>query len=754
MTEQFLNCKSTDRTDVAISRKRLLAGLIIAVCAVVIAIYWPALSAKALSYDDDQYLVDNQYVRNPGLESAWKFVSEVRTPTTVGGYYQPLTMLSLTADYALGARPEDPKIFHITSLSLHAANTALIIILLYMLFGRPVIAAGVGLLFGLHPLTIEPVPWISERKTLLAAFFVLLSVTLYVQFTRNSRRKFLMWSLAMYVLALLSKPTSTALPLMLLLLDFWPLRRLRMSCVWEKLPFFIAGGISAAITFISQSTSSSITTPVEYGVWRVPLVVCHNIIFYLYKMVWPANLTSHYFFPENLTLSNPAILAGVIGTGILLPLLLVSLYRTRAALTGWLIFFIMLLPTMQVFQFSDVIASDKFAYLPSVGILMVLAAFLVWLSGKHRLIPVIITFVVLILAGSEAVATRKQLSNWRDSYTLFSYMVNLAPDDPGPRYNLGIILENDKGDIEGARREFETVLKLKPKSAEALCNLAGTYVKQDRFDEATERYNELLKLDPGHNHAYYNLAYIQLKKGDRQRALELYQEGLKYNPYDEPLHNALGSLLLQAGQVDEALSHLEAAARIKPDAGIFCKLGEIYHFKGQTEQAMKWYQKAVKLDWANAEAQYNLGNIYLKDNKLSMALYCYDKAIKARPAYTRAYINKGVVFSQIGVPDRAMAQFRKAIELEPNNLSAYFNLANVMADNGLLDGAVVYFRKVIELSPQDITARLRLAEVLLEKDIPQEAIAQYQEVLKIDPDNQDAQTGLQNARYIKPGAAK
>jgi tetratricopeptide (TPR) repeat protein len=754
MTDQVLDSESAVSVDRPVNQKRLVAGLIVAVCAVVVAVYWPALSAKALSYDDDQYLVDNQYVRNPGLESAWKFLSEVRTPTTVGGYYQPLTMLSLMGDYAMGARPEKPTIFHITSLSLHAANTALIIILLYMLFGKPFVAAGVGLLFAVHPLTVEPIPWIGERKTLLAAFFVLLSVTLYVRFTRDGRRKFLMWSLVMYVLALLSKPTSTPLPLMLLLLDLWPLRRLKMSCVWEKLPFFIAGGISAIITFISQSTSSSITSPVEYGVWRVPLVVCHNIVFYLYKMVWPAELTSHYAFPENLSLSNPMILAGVTGTLLLIPLLLISLYRTRAALTGWLIFFIMLLPTMQVLQFSDVIASDKFAYLPSVGILMALTAFLIWISGKRRRIPAIMAIVILILAGSEAVATRKQLSNWRDSFTLFSYMVNLAPDDPGPRYNLGIILANDKGDFKGARREFETVLKLKYKPVDTLCNLAGTYVRQDRFDEATQHYNELLKLDPGHNHAYFNLAYMQLKNGNRDRALELYQEGLKYNPYDEPLHSALGSLLLQDRQIDDALPHLEATAKIKPDAEICCNLGEIYHLKGQTDQAMKWYQKAVKLNPANAEAQYNLGNIYLEKSQWSMALYCYDKAIKARPAYAKAYCNKGVVFSQIGVPDRAMAQFRKAIELEPNNLDAYFNIANVMADNGLSDGAVVYFRKVIELSPQEIIARLRLAELLLEKGKPQEAIAEYQEVLKIDPNNQDAQTGLQNASNIKPGTTK
>jgi tetratricopeptide (TPR) repeat protein len=750
MTEEVLNSEMTGSIFAPNSQNRLLVCFIVAVCICVTAVYWPVLSAKALSYDDDQYLVENQYVQTPGFESAWKFLSEVRTPTTVGGYYQPLTMISLMADYAIGARSENPKIFHITSLLLHATNTCLIIILLYLLFEKPAVAAAAGLLFGVHPLTVEPIPWIGERKTLLAAFFSLWCLVLYVYYAKKGSRRAYIWCMVTYILALMSKPTSTPLPLVMLLLDFWPLKRLKLSSIREKIPLFIIGGISATITFISQSTSSSITTPIEYGIWRVPLVICHNIIFYLYKIVWPVNLTSHYAFPKNFGLSNPAIAAGVIGTAILIPLLLISLYRTRAALTGWLIFFIMILPTMQVLQFSDVIASDKFVYLPSTGILIALAAFLIWISGRHRRIPAIVTVIILILAGSETVATRKQLSHWRDSYTLFSYMVNLAPDDPGPRYNLGIILENDKGDIDGARREFEMVLKLKPGFVDGLCNLAGTYLKQDRFEEATEHYNELLKLDPRHNHAYSNLAYIQRRNRQTQRAIELYREGLKYNPNDTLLHSELGSLLLQIGQVDEAVPELEAAVKFKPNEGIYSNLGEIYHMKGQLGQAMKYYQKAIKLNPANAEAQYNLGNIYLAKNQLSMAIYCYDKAIKARPTYAKAYCNKGVAFSEIGVPDRAMAQFRKAIELEPNSVDAYFNLANIMADNELTDGAVVYFKKVIELSPQEPAAHLRLAELLLQKGQAEQAIAEYEKVLKIDPSNTDAQAGLQNARNINP----
>ena len=165
------------------SKTVLLAVLITCVCAAVIAVHWPALSAQALSFDDNQYLVNNTLVKSPSWFSAWKFLSQVLEPSTVGGYYQPLSMISLMLDYSLGGRVENLLPFHRTSLALHAANTALIIVLLYLLFGEVWIAAAVGLLFGLHPMTVEPIPWVGERKTLLAAFFALWSLFFYLRYT-------------------------------------------------------------------------------------------------------------------------------------------------------------------------------------------------------------------------------------------------------------------------------------------------------------------------------------------------------------------------------------------------------------------------------------------------------------------------------------------------------------------------------------------------------------------------------------------
>ena len=195
------------------SEVALLIALIVAVCVAVVIAHWPALSANALSFDDTQYLTENLLVQSPGWASAKQFLTEVLEPSTVRGYYQPLTMISLMVDYALGGRADNLMPFHRTSLILHAANTALVIVLLYLLFGQAPVAAAVGLLFGLHPMTVEPIPWMSERKTLLAAFFALCCLVAYVRFKHKGNWRLYVCCLVLYLLALMSKPTSVPLPL-------------------------------------------------------------------------------------------------------------------------------------------------------------------------------------------------------------------------------------------------------------------------------------------------------------------------------------------------------------------------------------------------------------------------------------------------------------------------------------------------------------------------------------------------------------
>lgn len=499
-----------------------LAVLTVAVAIAVVAAHWPALDAQAISIDDDYYLARNPLVQNPSWKAAGRFLFEVLDPSTVPGYYQPLTMISLMLDSAMGGNPKNLRPYHETSLLLHAANTILIIVLLHMLFGNPWVAAMVGLLFGVHPMTVETIPWVGERKTLLATFFALWCLIAYVRYCRRPGWKVYAACIVLYVLALLAKPTTTPLPAVMLLLDFWPLGRLSKRAVLEKLPFLAFGAVFAVITVISQSRTGGVRTPDEYTAGGVPLILCHNIIFYLHKMIWPTRMSSYYPFPQPFNLSNIQVLAGVVGTCLLIPALLISLRWTRAFLTSWLIFFVAIFPAMGVLGFTTVIAADKYAYLPAIGILMLVAWLLgwVWSGGSPHTRTArraAILVVVLIAASLLGAGTRRYIPHWKTTEGLFEYMLTLQPKSC---YLLAIRGTdcNEQGEYPQAIEYFTRAIEAKPDYVPAYVNRASTHAQMGNFKAAIDDCSRAIENDPTVVAAYLNRSYAYTVVGEYDKA--------------------------------------------------------------------------------------------------------------------------------------------------------------------------------------------------------------------------------------------
>ena len=371
------------------SQRWLVGGLAAAVAVVVVACHWPVLNAQALWMDDDQYLTKNPLVANPGWSSAGRFLAEVRSPSTVDGYYQPLAMISLMLDYGMGGRPQNLAAFHRTSLGLHAANAVLVMLLVYLLFssggGHPCppgvqgctppiwAAVAVGVLFGVHPLSVETIAWIGERKTLLATLFTLLCILSYVRYASTRSRWLYAACLASYLLAVMSKPTSVPVPAVLLLLDYWPLNRVCWRTVIEKVPLFVVAAVSAVITVLSQQhLYRPPIVPLSAG--QQVLLAMHNVAFYPAKMIWPSRLSSFYAFPQPIGLTNPKLLVAVVVCTLIVVMVAISLRWSRAWLTGGLCYFVLLAPTLLNKSYSQSVAWNKYVYLPAVGLLLVLVA--------------------------------------------------------------------------------------------------------------------------------------------------------------------------------------------------------------------------------------------------------------------------------------------------------------------------------------------------------------------------------------------
>lgn len=550
----------------------------IVVIAFTLFAHWPALSAGALSFDDQQYLIRNYLVQHPSWLSAKRFLCEVLEPSTVDGYYQPLAMISLMLDSARGGSPSNLRPFHQTSLILHVANTVLMAWLLYRLFGKPWPAAIVGILFGVHPMTVEPIPWIGERKTVLATFFALGSLIAYVRYARHTvRSRDLTASsgsyaacVVLYVLALMSKPTVTPLPLALLLMDIWPLKRFDLKAILEKIPLFAITVLSAVITYISQARTSGASLPTEHSPWRIPLILCHNIIFYPMKMLWPSNLSSHYAFPQPLDLTSPMVLAGVIGTLMLLALLLFSLRYTRIPVIGWLIWFLTILPTMQIIGFSNVIASDKYTYFPVFGLLMVLAWYLGRLwdhatgPGRRPVVRGLIVAVTLGLACAYISTARTYLTCWSDTVTLYRYMLGFTPN-AWPLHDTLAYALAEQGNIRQAREHWKLVENLNPYPYVAHYNQGIAHLQQKQLSEAKKEFETALKIYPNYLDAHNNLGFVLAMEGNLPEAIQHFTQALSLKPDDPESNYNMGLAMLDSGKPEVAVQHFETVLKYCPD---------------------------------------------------------------------------------------------------------------------------------------------------------------------------------------------
>lgn len=725
----------------------LAAGAVL-VALVVTTVHWPALSARALAIDDDSYLTANPLVQNPSPDNAWRFLTEVLEPSTVAGYYQPLTMISLMLDTALGGGPDHLRPYHRTSLALHVLNTILILLLLYQLFGNPAAAILVALLFGVHPLTVEPIPWVAERKTLLATLFALGCLILYVRHARRADWRFYVGAVVLCALAMMSKPTTTPLPLLLLLLDCWPLRRLNLSALWEKTPFILLAVIFAVITFISQTRAASTTLPTEYAPARIPLILGHNIAFYLGKIVWPANLSAYYAFPRPFGLSNPVLLASVAGTTLWLVVLAVSWRWTKALAIGWVFFFVALFPTVGVVGFTIVIASDKYAYLPVLGLLMPLAALLAWawerpgpgLSRRGRRAGlVVVVGVAAVLCGMR---TRDYLRVWQDTDGLFQHMLRLAPDAPVLHNNYGVVLANS-GRLEEALEHYRRAAELNPDFWMARTNVAITLGELGRLSEAEAACREMVAAAPHNPVVYFNLANVLLRQDRRDEAYAAFAEAVRLDPQYARAYTNWGVALVEAGDSAAAIRHLATAVSLDPeDALAHYNLALALSNTGRLERAIHHYQETLRLKPRSPRAYANLGLTYAALGRMPAAERCLRAALELDPNDAVAHVNFGGLAIQGNRPDIAELHFRRAVELDPENVEANNNLGTLLAQQGKSEDAIPYLSAAVRLRPEHANAHFMLGCALAAEQRFGEAIEHFQRAAALQPADLEAHERL------------
>ena len=546
------------------SRAWRRAVAILSVAVLVVAAHWPILRAQALALDDTSFVTQNQLVMQPGWNSTRHFFSEVLNPSSVSAYYLPLSMTSLMLDWAMGGRADDLHVFHRTNLALHVISTVLILLILEQLFGALIPAALAALLFGLHPLTVEAIASIGERKTLLATCFALLSVLSYLRYCRGGGRGAMVLAVACFALALLSKPSVTTLPLMLLLLDYWPLRRLGWPALIEKWPFLLLSIASAAITTLAVARTWEFGDLPHASAPRTALQIAYLLAFYLGKIAWPVHLTTVYP-PPAFTLANPVILLSI-AVALAITIVAVVTWRARAPLVGWALFITALAPTFGILAWSSLIAYDRYVYFPAFGIVFLFGAGLSALWRSDRLgkpFRAAAVSVVLIAAAAEARGVRVAVAPWKDSMTYWRNVVALAPNRSEPHNGLGTALEN-RGAIGEAIDQYRTAIALDPNHATARLNLGILLSRRGQADEAIEHLRLACSIEPGAAADFVQLGLALQRAGKLDEAGANFAHALALKPGYLPAIEQIGVLKLLQGRPEEGIEMLRRAVVFSP----------------------------------------------------------------------------------------------------------------------------------------------------------------------------------------------
>ncbi|HEY3760506.1 MAG TPA: tetratricopeptide repeat protein [Verrucomicrobiae bacterium] len=561
-------------------------------------VYWPATTHDFISLDDPEYVTANSHVQS-GLtveNVKWAFSN------VVVGNWHPITMLSHMLDCQLfGLKPWG---HHLTSIAFHSLNTALLFLLLQRLTGALWRSIIVAALFGLHPMHVESVAWVAERKDVLSTFFGILTLLMYAKYARPSPhpnplpshpmgaereqqekpsaqsnvtkpnsaariqgknpKLFYLLSLAMFACGLMCKPMLVTIPLVMLLLDFWPLNR-----VWaknlpklfiEKIPFFVLTLAACVTTWLLQS-NAMLTLQHVSGAAKLENAAISYVL-YIGKLFWPMHLAIFYPFPAHVLLWQ-AVASGVLIAGITIFCIAQRLQRPYL-LTGWLWYLGMLVPVIGLVQVGAQAMADRYTYLPYTGLFIMI----VW--GGHELarrwqipqtIPITAACVALIAFAG---VTRWQLGFWQNNSTLYPRAIAVTDNNYLMHYFLGVELFNERK-LDEAIDQYQEAISIEPNYAAEHFDLGNALALKGKTDSAAAEYREAIRQKPDYHQAWHALGILQGKNGQTADAIKTLQEAVQLQPGIAQYHYDLGLVLLLDNQADSAITQFQEAIQIKPD---------------------------------------------------------------------------------------------------------------------------------------------------------------------------------------------
>jgi protein O-mannosyl-transferase len=665
-----------------------------AICFGLVAITWivfgRTLGFDFFNYDDSFYVYQNPSISN-GLTRAG-FVSALTQPLV--GNWHPLTSFSLMLDaqfFGLNAGG-----YHFVNVLLHTVTILLLFFVLRAMTGAVWRSALVAALFAIHPLRAESVIWVSERKDVLSGVFFMLGLGAYYRYARKppALGGYLMVAAAL-ALGLLSKAMLVTFPFLLLVLDYWPLRRFSFSPVtaageadesptiaarasWlllEKIPFLALAVAVSVATIVAQK--QALSTAQDWPLhWRVDNALV-TIWIYLRQMVWPADLVVFYPHPKG-TLSFWLVGASLVALVAVTALVFVSRKKYPYLITGWLWYLGMLVPVIGLMQVGAQAHADRYTYLPQIGIYLAVVWAIADLSARWPERKLILGTAAVLAITSLMALSWRQVGYWSSTVRLW-------------RHTLAVTTDNDV-----AERGLGTEL-----------------LRLGQVDEAIAHDRAALRIRPGDANGRTNLANALLQKKEYPEAIKHYREVIGVRPNDSEMHRNLAKALYQSGAVDQAVAEFREALRIRPkDSDAAYSLGNVFLEKGDAKTAIPYFRKAVEANGKNVAGHYNLAIALQRNGDLEEAIAQFRQTLQIDPRNVPAHNNLAITFLKEGKTREAITEWEEALRLQPNNAEMHNNLAVALLDQGRIGEAVREWRETLRLQPDRVGTQTTLAWIL------------------------------------------
>jgi tetratricopeptide (TPR) repeat protein len=624
------------------SRSAFYAAL--ALIAITVFVYEPVRHFGYVLYDDLEYVSGNANFQGAPL---WQSIRFVLTTTRAGGW-APLTGVSHVLDVQLFGKDAGPQ--HVENVVFHVLNSLLLFGLFFRMTREWKPSAFVAALFAVHPLHVEAVAWIAERKDVLSTFLFLLTIWVYVSYTRKPGWPRYLLALFLFALGSMSKPMVVTLPGVLILLDVWPLRRVRLErgqsrqwlkLVYEKIPFLAVAAATAAITVWATISKGGVTS-----VGALPLTqrftnATISYAAYIRDMFWPANLAPFYPYEAYATW------AVALSMAVLLAVTVFTVLNGRSRpylLTGWLWYVVMLAPVSGIIQAGSQSRADRFTYVPIIGLFIMISWGVPQLLAHWRYRDMALSAAAGLLICACAVLARHQVQYWENAFTLWQHALEATTGNYVAHTVLGYALA-DEGRVDEAMGHYREALAVQPNFAEAHNSLAIALARQGRFDEAIPEFKAAVDLAPAAPLTHYDLGFALAANGRLGEAIAQYSEAIRQDP-----------------------GYIEALT----------KRGDAYQLENRLDQAIADYNEALRIQPNFPDALDNLGLALATQGKYDEAVARYNQALRARPDFAEAHNNLGSALTNQGKYSDAIAEFNEALRLQPNNQLARENLAAVM----------------------------------------------------------------------------